>query len=103
MSDQVVDMIRQAGAVKIDRVAIANACGVDIKVVNSLVYTMRRRGEIPPPAKRVLIAENEHQILRFNGLHHAETEGFELSSMKRCIAGTRKTHAGYTWRYEVVE
>ena len=103
MTDKVVAMIRQAGAVKIDRVAISNACGVDIKLVNSLVYKMRRRGEIPPPAKRVLIAENGRITLRFNGLYHAVAEGFELSSMKRCLAGKRKTHAGYTWRYEVLE
>lgn len=103
MIEQVVAMIRQAGAAKIDRVGIAKACGVDIKRVNTLVYTMRKRGDIPPPPKRVLIAEGPAGCLKFDGLYHAEAEGFESSSMKRCIAGTRKTHAGYTWRYEVLE
>ena len=101
MIDQVVAMIRQAGAAKIDRVGIASKCGVDIKLVNSLVYNMRRKGEIPPPQKLVLVASCESFELRFNGLYHAEAEGFEVSSIKRCVAGKRKTHAGFTWRYEV--
>jgi len=103
MTDQVVAMIRQAGAARIDRVAIANACGVDIKRVNTLIYTMRRRGDIPPPPKRILIADGHSGRLEFKSLYHAEEEGFELSSIKRCLAGTRKTHAGYTWRYEAPE
>ena len=103
MTDQVVAMIRQAGSARIDRVAIANACGVDIKRVNTLVYTMRKRGDIPPPPKRVLVADGPSGCLKFNGLYHAEAEGFELSSIKRCLAGKRKTHAGFTWRYEVME
>ena len=101
--EEVANMIRKSGPVKIDRLGIASKCGVDIKLVNSLVYNMRRKGEIPPPQKRVLVASCENLEIRFNGLYHAVAEGFELSSIKRCLAGKRKTHAGYTWRYEVAE
>ena len=96
-------MILEIGAARMPITAIASKCGMTQKEVNKIVQHMRNTGKLPRPPRRVLIAENDFETLSFSGPSHAEAEGFEISSVKRCISGERKTHAGYTWRYKVLE
>lgn len=96
------EIIKSLGATRMPVTSISAQTGISVQILKRMIGRMRERGEIPPAPTRKLIAENGTLTLEFTGPKHAADEGFEISAVKKCLGGTRKTHAGFTWRYEVV-
>lgn len=66
--------------------------------------TLKLRGCVHKDAKRIVgVNLIDNSIVVYESLTKVKKEGkFHFSSVARCCNGERKTHAGYTWKYEVL-